>query len=424
MSLPRVLVVSNAPFDTQSNTGRTLAGLFSQWDRDALAQLYFHTGIPRSVVCDNYYRFSDVDALKAVVLRCHRGRQVSPQSVGAFREDSSAASIYRYGHGHRSPAVTLARDLVWYLSAWRSRELEEWIRKFDPEVIFFPTGDGVFPYRVVSWIAGRFSVPVVTICYDDYLMGYEDRKGPLYRLRSRLLNRWTRRITVDAPCLLTTCDMMSRAYEDKFGVPCQAMYSVASEPLPPSPGTAISYFGNVGLGRWKQLIAIGRALRSLGHPGVDVYTQEDLPEIISQLTEENGIRFHGGIPYDEVRRKTAESLAVIHTESFDADNKERVRFSVSTKIADLLASGVCPLVYGPEDVASVKYFLDHDAGCVITREEALRPMLQRLLEDAQYRRDRIANAQMLARENHSAGRNREKLAKILSDAAFGGTGRE
>ena len=421
MRLPKVLIVSNNTFSNGSNMGRTLAGLFEGWDLECLAQLYFRPERPNSSVCRNYYRFSDIDALKSVLLRCRTGEVITEveQSPELHKDAGAFSGIYGYAYANRSPALTLGRDLMWKLSAWKSGALKAWIREFSPDVVFYPLGDGVFTYRIVKWIADEFHVPVVTIVYDDFLLGYNDIKGGLHRLKSRLLNKWAHRVIDGAPCLLTTCDMMSRAYEEIFDVPCEAMYSAASEPLPPCPGTAVSYFGNVGLGRWKQLISIGRALQKLGHPGVDVYTQEELPEVLSQLTEENGILFHGSIPYAQVLEKTARSLAVIHTESFDSDMKERVRFSLSTKVADLLASGVCPLVYGPEDVASIDYFRAHEAGCVITREEDLLPMLKRLLEDEAWRRERTEKAVILARRNHEQEQVRGKLRRILTAAAFG-----
>lgn len=421
MRLLKVLVVSNNTFSTDINMGRTLSGLFEGWDPEKLAQLYFRPERPNSPVCRNYYRFTDVDALKSVFQRRRTGEIITQVEQGSeLQKDAGAFSgVYHYAYANRSPLLTLGRDFVWKISAWKSPVLRQWLRQFSPDVIFFPLGDGVFTYRIVKWISEEFRIPVVTVVYDDFFLGYDEKKGLPHWVKSRLLNIWAHRVIDGMPWLLTTCPMMSRVYEKLFNTKCAELYSVASQPVQACPGTAISYFGNVGLGRWKQLVAIGRALQKLGHPGVDVYTQEELPEILSQLTKENGIVFHGGIPYSQVLEKTAQSLAVIHTESFDADTKERVRFSLSTKVADLLASGVCPLVYGPADVASIDYFAAHEAGCVITREEDLEGQLKRLLEDEDWRRSRVENAQALARQNHDREQVRAKLAEILRSAAFG-----
>ena len=42
------------------------------------------------------------------------------------------------------------------------------------------------------------------------------------------------------------------------------------------------------------------------------------------------------------------SMAVIHTESFEQEMMELVRFSVSTKIAESLMYGPCLIAYGPD----------------------------------------------------------------------------
>lgn len=421
MEFPRVLVISNVPFSLDNNAARTLTGLFEGWDPQQLAQLYFRPERPNNTVCKKYYQFTDADALKSVFDRKRVGNIIEEVKLSSeFHEDKGAFSeVYSYAHNNRSAFLTLARDMVWKFSAWKSDVLKRWISSFKPDVIFFVLGDGIFTYRIVNWISEEYRIPVVTVVYDDFFLGYDEDKGASYRLRSRMLNYWAHRTIDGMPYLFTTCEMMSRTYERIFDSRCVELYSAASRPMKVRTGTAISYFGNIGLGRWKQLIAIGKTLQKLGYPGVDVYTKEELPEILSQLTPDNGIMFHGGIPYEQVIEKTAESLAVIHTESFDAEIKERVRFSVSTKVADMLASGVCPLVYGPEDVASIDYFRSHDAGCVITKEEDLLSGLKQLLEDGAWRRGKIENALVLARQNHEPKQVRKRLLKILTSAAWG-----
>ena len=55
----------------------------------------------------------------------------------------------------------------------------------------------------------------------------------------------------------------------------------------------------------------------------------------------------------------ANSMAVIHTESFEQEMMELVRFSVSTKIAESLMYGPCLIAYGPEGIASIDYLKEN-----------------------------------------------------------------
>ena len=60
---------------------------------------------------------------------------------------------------------------------------------------------------------------------------------------------------------------------------------------------------------------------------INVYSTECRDEILKDLTEENGVRFCGGISADEVLEVMGKSMAVIHTESFDEDTKKTVAYS-------------------------------------------------------------------------------------------------
>ena len=150
---------------------------------------------------------------------------------------------------------------------------------------------------------------------------------------------------------------------------------------------------------------------------LDVYSAETDPFFLKPLREHPGIRFHGAVPGDRVPEIIRKSRAVIHTESFDPEMRERVRYSLSTKIADSLASGTCLLAYGPVEVASMDYLIRNEAAFAAASPEELRRILPRLFtDDAEYRRI-AGNAAALARKNHRPETTRETVRKALAEAA-------
>ena len=130
-----------------------------------------------------------------------------------------------------------------------------------------------------------------------------------------------------------------------------------------------------------------------------------------------GIRFHGAVPGHEVAGIIRKAKAVIHTESFDPVIREQVRYSLSTKIADCLASGTGLLAYGPAEAASMDYLIRNEAAFTATSPEELRKVLPRLFTDeAEYRRI-TGNAKALAWKNHTPEMTRETIRKTLAEAA-------
>ena len=66
----RILVISHNIFSDTESMGKTLSGYFNGWDKDEIAQFYIHSEIPTSnKVCKNYFRITDIDALKSIFTR-------------------------------------------------------------------------------------------------------------------------------------------------------------------------------------------------------------------------------------------------------------------------------------------------------------------------------------------------------------------
>lgn len=166
----------------------------------------------------------------------------------------------------------------------------------------------------------------------------------------------------------------------------------------------ISYLGNISYLRDLQLIDIGRTLRKMNcEPNhIDVYSAESRKEIIDGMNLENGIVFHGAVGADEVLKVIGESMAVIHTESFDEKIRKSVRYSVSTKIADSLASGTCIFAYGPEEIASIDYLEKNNAAICCTDIKDLEHFLKVLITDTDERNKVVVKALTVAEKNHAA----------------------
>lgn len=147
---------------------------------------------------------------------------------------------------------------------------------------------------------------------------------------------------------------------------------------------------------------------------LDVYSAENRPEVLRELTEENGIVFHGAVDSKAVKRIIAESRLAVHVESFEAEHRRNVMYSVSTKIADLLASGRCIFAYGPGEVASMEYLETNRAACMVNDPNQLEAKLESILNDREKRRRIVESAGRLSEKNHNAKMVREKIIEIIS----------
>ena len=426
----KVLIVSHTVISRTNNMGKTVLSYFRAFDKTELAQFYFHNMVPEeSGICVNYYRFTDKDALRALLPGRERGRVFTEADMAKpvpAETTGADAGLYHLG-ARRTSGVYFARNLLWSTGRWKTAALRKWICDFAPDVVFFMSGDYAFMYDVACWAAEIANAPLVLSCVDDYYTNNVNAGSWLGRAVYRGYMRTVRRTMDRCAGIFAICDSMSRCYSQMFGVPCHTLHTAAARrELALAPGARqVSYIGNLILGRNEQLAAMGRALLSLGLedcPYIDVYSGETDSAITACLTEENGIRFHGSIPPEEVLQVMARSRAVIHTESFDPTMVERVRYSVSTKIAESLMYGPCLIAYGPEGIASMDYLKENKAAYCITSPDTLAAGLREVLTDSALRGEILTRARDLAERNHSEDANPQKLRQWLQEIVDGAKG--
>ena len=407
---PRVLVVSHEAFSRNTSMGRTMASYFKGWKDECLAQLFIHSEVPTSDVCHRYYRYTDVDALISLIDRKRVGQRID--SVETARADAADMGRFEiaYRLGSRKKVLTyILRDWLWKHSTWHSGHLMEWIREFDPQIIFFAAGDYIFSNDMAVTLSEELDIPLVTCCMDDYYIFDKDQDSRLGRERQKQFMDSVRKLIGRSQCIFTISELMAEAYGELFGRECKVLYTASSFRHTEGGGTSgsgISYLGGLGYNRNLQLVRIGRILAEMSDDVIpdhlDVYSGDSDPKLFSCFESEPAVRFHGSVSSEEVCRIIENSTAVVHTESFDETNRQRVRFSVSTKIPDSLASGTCILAFGPRDVASIDYLDSHDCAFVAENDDELKNCIYTIFHDEETRGKVIRNALRLAEENHNA----------------------
>ena len=420
----KVLVVSHNLISQTTNMGKTLRSYFRDFSPDEVAQFYIHSEVPvDGSICKNYYRFTDVDAVRSVLLPGNRGQLFGAEDIQEDRkhprEDTGAlASAYQVGR-KRTAGVYLARELVWKLSRWSNPKLWEWVERFQPDVVFLASGDYGFIYDIAREIADRVNKPLVVSCVDDYYLHEKGEETLFRRIHLHGFMRTVRKTIGRTSALCVICPSMKKEYEKLFGKLCYVLHTPAEKrnlQRAQAP-EGIAYLGNVNLGRNEQLACMGRALQKIVDPEVpkyiDVYSGEKDPDILKVLTGENGIHFHGEVSSEQVAEIMNSAAAVIHTESFDEKLRRSVRFSVSTKIPDCMTNGPCLIAYGPEEVASISYLQETGAAWTITDPETLEAKLKEILTNQPLREQIAARARTVAEQNHNIERNSKNVRSWL-----------
>lgn len=426
---PKVLIVSHNVFGLNGNMGKTLHAYFEKWPKEKLCQVYFHSEVPTTHLCERYFRVTDVDMVWSL---CHLkksgtaliAKDIEENRVTTRTDVGRTAEIYQKA-SERKPWMYFARNALWRFGFWKSKQMDQWIRDCAPDVIFYASGDYTFSYEIALYISKKYDLPLVVSVVDDYYFQRPLDKGPLAWWNTMRFRKVMEKTMAHAKGVFYIHPVMEKMYRERFPVNSAVLYKnapICELDEPEDENVKIAYFGGLGLQRNQSMIEIGRLLRKLIPDGsvlLDVYSAESRPEILARMTEENGIRFHGQVSADEVIRLQAESNILVFAESMDPTLVERLRCSLSTKIPEYLGSNRCMLAYGPAEAGSISYLLDKHVACVATKPEQLESCLRGILFSAQTRRQYAEGQMELALKNHGQERNHEVLKNIIQTAMEG-----
>lgn len=418
----KVLIISQPVLSQSNNMGKTLAGYFKAFSPKDISQLYLRQGVPTSVdTCENYYCFSDSDALKSILNHKVQGVSFTGKSLVCTNNTKSTLEnndAYKLGSAHKA-WMLFARDAVWRLSSWKNKKLLNWLDHTEADVVFLAPGDGAFIYRVADEIARYLHKPLVMVCMDDFFVNNRTQNEVLGKLRQKCFMKVVHKTVKNCDAIFTICDEMNDIYSNLFGKKCFTLHTAAENKdlhLNPT-ANHISYIGNLSCGRYQSLIEMGKALSEMQDERlpkfIDVYSGTKEVKCTEPLRNASGINFCGEISAESVLEVMANSLAVIHTESFETETINLVRFSVSTKIAESLMYGPCLIAYGPEGIASIDYLKENNAAWTITDKEDLKKGLKEILENSTLREQIVRNARKLAEKNHNAEVNPKKVREWL-----------
>jgi hypothetical protein len=139
----------------------------------------------------------------------------------------------------------------------------------------------------------------------------------------------------------------------------------------------------------------------------------DIEERINQ-TQEKIVEIEQGIsPENSFIKAFRDSDCLVHVEAFDKESVDLVKGSVSTKIADSLASGIPLLAYGPAGVASMEHLRRNDCAFLAGDYESLKMVIRELLTDREKRKLVSENALYTARCYHVSDTNSMRLRSII-----------
>lgn len=411
----RLLIISNNVLSTTRNNGKTIYSYIDALPREQVAQLYFHAERP-TIEGYSYYQITDKDIIRGMLSPEKRGRSVEASKVMPIAGGVSNSK-------RRSSFFRLAREILWYRK-WKSKRLLAWLDDFSPSAVFFVAGDSEFAYDIYRFVINRYHPKASMYITDDYIMPRSKetflQKQRRKRIKAKIMNALT--VTQN---FLTVSPIMQTEYLKVFGRESRTIVNL-SESLrmeqvqSQTEKLVLLYAGSLYYGRDAVLGKIATAIAEFNKKStmqkavLKVYTNSEPDQQSKErFVVEGASEYAGSLTKEELKLALNQADVLVFVESFDKEQIEKTRYSLSTKVPEYLSVGKPILTVGPRHIGSVEHLLD--VSCCVNDLNDLKERLFVLLGDA-FVRQELAQA---ALEKYDRCHDKETLQNEFMHSLFG-----
>ncbi len=417
---PKILVFTVAAWNSKVGSN-TWASLLNNYGSENVANICIRDEIPDNPVCSRYFAISENKVIKSIFNRkLKTGKEVKANQDNSGEDLSEHNVRYQKMKKKRSYAMLLARELIWRLGRWKTKELDEFLDSFKPDIILHSMEGYVHLNRIIEYSIGKTNAKAVGYIWDDNFT-YKQSANLGYKLYRFFQRGSLKSLAGKTNAFFAISDMTKREADEFFEIDCK----ILTKPLNSEPVVLqkdyekplkMLYTGKLIIDRDKSLLSVCKAAYEFGKDfEVEVYTPTLLPDDIRAQLEQTGCKINPPITQSEVLEKQKEADILLFLEALEGKNAKMARLSFSTKITDYLSAGKCIFAVGNKDTAPMQYFLKYNAALTATDNTEIEDVLSKINTDISEVNRYSENAASVGRENH----NKEKIQATFDSTING-----
>lgn len=427
----RILIISAEVWRPESDGGNVLTNLFQGLkDEFEFAQIYCNSQKPYNNICKRYFQLSESEMFRSLLGRKSFGKELSynvfPSELkeNSFSVDIASSGFLAKLKGLHLPVFQTIRELLWYISYWKTNDLKKFILDYNPDIVFAPMYGASYMLRLDRFVASLLNKKLVSYVSDDHLTFRQWSLSPIYWMNRLILRCSVIKTSKCYSSLFTMTEEQANEYMPILKVPMPILkkcgdFSISC-PVKKTVSSPIKivYGGNIIYNRYKTLNAIMKALQQINKDEVKIqmfiYTQNPINSKMKNLLHDGRSSFlMGKVSTIELAEIYKESDIALHVESFERKQRLLTRLSFSTKIIDLLHSGCCVLAICWEESSPYKYLKKEDAAICISSLKSIDGTLNYLVANPSEILTYATKAWDCGKRNHDIIKVREQLSKFL-----------
>ncbi len=353
----KILIISNNPLSYTYNNGKTILSYFDCLDSKYISQLYFSFQYPE-VNDYHYFQITDYDVIKGRIYQNLRGREKFENNISS----QNKMSIKKYVG--RNYLFLIIRELIWF-NSWKSNKLDKWLNDHKPDVIFFVAGDTGFAYNICNYIVKKFNCKLAVYITDDYIIERK-KETILQRIYRIYIYKKLKQCLKNANLLITVSPIMKQVYKEKFNwdsiIAVNMSDNLYEEQCREKKDDIIhfAYSGSLYYGRNKTLELLAKSIEIFNEKYkikscLDIYT---FSNDFNDLFNLPYVYYKGALNQIQLKKELNRIDILVFVESFDIEQIEKTRLSLSTKVPEYLSLKKPILTIGPEGIGSIEYLKD------------------------------------------------------------------
>ncbi len=402
------------------------ATLLEQYDSENIANIYIRDEIPDSKVCSRYFNISENKIIKSIFNRkIKTGKEVDI----TLNDDCNQSDLHEHNERYskmkkkRRYSMLFARELVWKFGKWKTKELNEFLDSFKPDIILHSMEGYIHLNRIIEYSIKRTGAKSVGYIWDDNFT-YKQSSEIGYKIYRYFQRKSLKKLAKRTQAFFAITEKTKRESDKFFGIDCE----IITKPLNSEPvcnekkisyPIKILYTGNLLIGRDRSLVDFVEVLKLFNEGNikyqVDVYTGTELSDSVKEKLNCKYCCIHEPVSQVDVLRLQKQADILLFLEDINGKDAKVARLSFSTKITDYLSSGKAIIAIGNKDTAPVEYFTTNDCSLVATSEEEIVKIIEAIEKDANCLNVYAKKACECGLKNHNKETILKKFDKVLKE---------
>ncbi len=408
----KILVLSNEVWNDKINGNNVTSNWFEGMDAE-FANIYASPDTPYNNCCDKYFQITDSMMLRSLIKGIRAGRKIDcscKNESATITAEPEPKRLYAFLKRISGSSLRLVREVLWLFGRYDMEALEDFVKEFDPDIIFSERMASCKMLRMERVIMSVCKVPIFAFTGDDEYSLRQLSFSPSFWMNRIMVRKMLRDNVKKYKIYYTLSREQAEYYEKIFGCKCKLLYKCGELPELEKSHQVNSpirmvYAGKFYCNRWKALRDIVDVLRKINifekKIILEIYTK-DKPTPKQNRILNDGINSYimGSVSQEKLKQIYSKADIAIHVESLDTKYKLATRFSFSTKIIDCLFSGCAVLAYCWCNHSGLTYLKREDAALCISSKEELRKILFEISQDKTIVQDFANKARKCAERNH------------------------